>query len=307
MLYSVVVPVFNEEGNVEKLYSEISSVMNSYDYEILFDDDGSSDKTYSILEALHKKDAKLKVLQFRKNFGQSAAMDAGFHSAKGDIIITMDGDLQNDPKDIPLLLKKLDEGYDAVSGWRWKRKDRLEKKLFSLMSRRLRNIVIRDNLHDSGCSLKVYKKECFEDFSLTGEMHRYIAELLVLRGFKVGEVKVNHRARESGKTKYSMSRVLKGFLDLSLVWFWQKYVGRPLHLFGSMGVALIGLGVLSFIYVFTLWVMNRIDLSDHFLSIVSVFLIVLGVQFFVSGIMADLLVKNYYKDKKRYTVRSFLK
>ena len=307
MQYSVVIPVFNEEGNVEQLHIELTAVMKTLgSYELIFVDDGSVDGTFERLSALHKRDTHIRVIQLRKNFGQSAAMDAGLCAVQGKIIITLDGDLQNDPADIPRLLKKLNEGYDAVSGWRWKRKDPLEKRVFTLFARFFRRFVIADKLHDAGCSLKVYRRECFENFTLVGEMHRYIAELLQLQGFKIGEVKVHHRARKHGKTKYSLSRVVKGFLDLFLVWFWQKYMGRPLHLFGGAGLVLMLGGMGTGLYMMWQKIIHDINLSSHFLSIVSVFLVLIGVQLFVSGLMTDLLVRNYYQGRKRYTIRKTL-
>lgn len=306
MQYSVVIPIFNEEKNIIPLVDEIKQVMERLgSYEIVLVDDGSKDGSVNILKKISKDNVK--SILFRKNFGQSAAMDAGLKFASGEIIITMDGDRQNDPKDIPKLLKKLDEGYDGVSGWRWKRKDKLSKKIFSRFANSLRHFVINDHLHDAGCSLKVYKRECFEDFSLTGEMHRYIAEMLELKGFKIGEVKVNHRNRAAGKTKYSLSRVGKGFLDLFLVWFLQKYADRPLHLFGGIGLISGFVGVLSFLYVVYLKIFRNANLSSHFLSTLSVFLIIVGIQFFISGIIVDLLIKNQYKGKTRYSIKKILK
>lgn len=307
MQYSVVIPVFNEERNIAPLYTELTSVMKKLgSYEIIFVDDGSSDATFSRIVAVHARDTHVRAVQLRRNFGQSAALDAGISAAQGKIIITIDGDLQNDPADIPRLLKKLDEGYDVVSGWRWKRKDSFEKRFFTVFARFFRRFVIADRLHDAGCSLKVYRRECFDDFTLVGEMHRYIAELLHLRGFRIGEVKVNHRARKHGKTKYSLTRVLKGFLDLFLVWFWQKYMGRPLHLFGGAGLLLVFGGIGTGLYMVWQKLVHGINLSAHFLSTVSVFMVLIGVQLFVSGLMTDLLVRNYYRGRKRYTIRTKL-
>ncbi len=309
MEYSVIIATYNEEQNVEPLYREVKTVMDKItdDYEIIFVDDGSNDSTFSRLEKLNARDAKVRVLQFRKNFGQSAAWDAGINFASGNILITLDGDLQNDPADIPKLLKKLDEGYDAVSGWRWKRKDGFSKRLFSRFSKHMRRLIIDDKLHDSGCSLKAYKKECFEDFHLYGELHRYIAEMLALNGFRIGEVKVNHRPRTKGRTKYGLKRIYKGLLDLFLIWFWRKYSGRPLHLFGGLGLLTSFIGAICFCYVIFLKIFSDRDLSNNFLSVLSVFLVIVGVQFFVSGIMSDLLIKNHYRDKKIYKIGKILK
>ena len=303
--YSVIIPVFNEKGNVLILFDEIKAVMQSLGkrYEVIFVDDHSTDGTFDDLLSLKG----VTLMRFRKNFGQSAALDCGIKHAKGKIIITMDGDLQNDPKDITLLLKKLDEGYDAVSGWRHNRKDSFSKKLFSKISRYLRNFVIRDHLHDSGCSLKAYKKECFKDFNLRGEMHRYIAELLAIKGFRIGEIKVNHRERVNGKTKYDFKRVIKGFLDLFLVWFWQKYSSRPLHLFGTVGVMISIIGFIALIFSFYLKIFRHVDLSDTFLPTMGIFMILIGIQMFIAGIMTDLLVRTHNRSRAQYSVADVIK
>ena len=231
---SIVVPVYNEEGNVEELHRQIYSVIkkNKYQAEIIFVDDGSKDKTVELMRKLKP----LKMVLFRKNFGQTAAMDAGVREATGDIIIMMDGDLQNDPADIPKLLEKMDEGYDVVSGWRKNRQDSFSKKFLSRGADKLRKILIHDGIQDSGCSLKAYKKECFEFIDLYGEMHRFIPAMMKINGFKIGEIVVNHRPRVAGKTKYNYKRVVKGLLDMISVWFWRKFSDRPLHLFGEIGL-----------------------------------------------------------------------
>jgi glycosyltransferase involved in cell wall biosynthesis len=303
--YSIVVPVYNEQGNAKALAEEIHAVMRKLkdSYEIIFIDDGSKDKTAEELQAVKG----VTVIRFRRNFGQSAALMAGIDHAKGDIIITMDGDRQNDPRDIRSLLAKLDEGYDVVSGWRYNRRDRFGKRLFSRFANWLRHFVIHDHLHDAGCSLKAYRKECFEDFELYGELHRYIAELLQLQGFRVGEVKVNHRSRKAGKTKYGTKRLIKGFLDLFLVWFWQKYAGRPLHLFGGFGVLLGVIGIIFGGWAIVLKVLYATDLSDTLLPTVAVFFVLAGIQLFVAGIMTDLLIRNNNRGRKRYAVKEVIR
>ena len=228
---SAVVPVYNEEKNVARLHQELKEALAEIGgfFEIIFVNDGSTDNT---LEEL-KKLKPVKIINFRKNFGQTAAMDAGIKEARGEIVITMDGDGQNDPRDIPLLLEKINEGYDVVSGWRWQRKDKPMKRFLSRGANFLRKFLVSDNIHDSGCSLKAYRKECFDKVDLYGEMHRFIPAILRWRGFKIGEVKVSHRPRSAGETKYDWKRIPKGFLDMTSVWFWRKYSDRPLHLFGE--------------------------------------------------------------------------
>ena len=228
---SVVVPLYNEEGNVRELHKRILDACEKLGkpFEIIFIDDGSKDETIKNAQGL----TPLTLIKFRKNFGQTAAFDAGIKQAQGEIVITMDGDLQNDPADIGLLLSKMEEGFDVVSGWRFKRKDSLSKKIFSRTANLLRKILIQDTIHDSGCSLKAYKRNCFEDVDLFGEMHRFMPALLELQGYKIGEVKVNHYPRVHGVTKYNWKRGMKGFVDMISIWFWRKYSNRPLHLFGS--------------------------------------------------------------------------
>ena len=291
MELSVIIPVYNEENNVAILHSELINVLNSLNkkFEIIFVDDGSADKTLENLSRLKK----VKIIKLRRNFGQTAALLAGINNANGKVIITLDGDLQNNPKDIPRLLEKLDKGYDVVSGWRKNRNDKFSKKFFSFVANRLRRVLINERIHDSGCSLKAYKKECFNDIDLYGEMHRYIPALLGWKGFRIAEVEVNHRYRKYGKTKYGVSRVLKGFLDLLNILFWRKFSNRPLHLFGGFGLLMSFVGGLFLSILIVLRFFGKISLGQSQLPLLAVLLIVLGVQFFVSGLLADIAVKNY--------------
>lgn len=303
---SIVVPVFNEEENVQELHRAIFSACQKLgnNFEIIFIDDGSTDKTAENCKNL----TPLKFIQFRQNFGQTAAFDAGIKEAKGDIIITMDGDLQNDPEDIKLLLEEMEKGYDVISGWRWQRKDSLMKKFFSRVANLLRKILIKDNIHDSGCSLKAYKKECFDGVDLFGEMHRFIPAILKLSGFKVGEVKVSHHPRIHGKTKYNWKRALKGLVDMFSVWFWRKYASRPLHLFGGTGIifSLIGFAILIWMAIEKIFY-NQ-SLSEKIWPLVGLFMIMVGIQLFVSGLLADILIRNYYKNRgtMNYTIKEII-
>lgn len=295
-IISIVIPVFNEEKNVISLFNEIKEVLNSFkfSYEVIFVNDGSKDNTLKLLLTLHP----IKIINFRKNFGQTYALDAGIKEAKGNIIVTMDGDMQNDPKDIPSLIKKIEEGYDIVSGWRVKRKDPFSKKINSYLANLLRRILIKDNIHDSGCAIKAYKKECFEDIDLFGEIHRFIPGILKWQGFKIGEIKVNHRPRLNGKTKYSFSRIIKGFLDIISVWFWKKYSDRPLHFFGVIGIVLSTIGFSIIFIIFTLRIFGLIFLKDSVLPLSGFFMILIGFHFFTSGLIMDVNIKNYYKIRK---------
>ncbi|MCK4326945.1 MAG: glycosyltransferase family 2 protein [Candidatus Diapherotrites archaeon] len=292
MTVSVVVPVLNEEGNIKPLYSELKAAMGKGLLEIIFVDDGSTDNSFEAIKALHKKDRRVKCVRLRKNFGQSAALQAGFDHARGGVVVAIDADLQNDPRDIPKLLEKLD-GFDCVSGWRKNRKDSFGKKLFSRIASAIRVPFLGSNVHDFGCTLKAYKAECLRDLNLTGEMHRYIPPLLRWRGFRVTEVPVNHRPRRNGTTKYSYKRIWKGFIDMLNVWFWQKYSSRPLHMFGGLGLVLLLFGVVTGTYSIYMKIFHTMDFSSHFLPTMSFFSFVLGVQFFISGLLADVVLKTY--------------
>jgi glycosyltransferase involved in cell wall biosynthesis len=290
---SVVVPVYNEEGNVRELHQKIVDACRALgkSFEVVFIDDGSKDKTNEICRTL----SPLKLIVQRKNFGQTAAFDAGFKNSTGKVVITMDGDLQNDPKDIGKLLKKMDEGYDVVSGWRKDRKDKFFKKLNSRIANIVRKILIDDGIQDSGCSLKAYKRECFDDLDLFGEMHRFIPAALKIQGFKVGEIPVSHHPRKHGVTKYNWKRGVKGIVDMISIWFWKKYANRPLHLFGAGGLAALGIGIILTAVLAVEKFVYGVTMSDKNWPLVAVFLLLTGIQLFIFGLLADIATKNYYK------------
>jgi len=294
---SVVVPLYNEEGNVRELHKRILDACEKLGkpFEIIFIDDGSKDETIKNAQGL----TPLTLIKFRKNFGQTAAFDAGIKQAQGEVVITMDGDLQNDPADIGLLLEKMEEGFDVVSGWRFKRKDSLSKKIFSRTANLLRKILIQDTIHDSGCSLKAYKRNCFEDVDLFGEMHRFMPALLELQGYKIGEVKVNHYPRVHGVTKYNWKRGMKGFVDMISIWFWRKYSNRPLHLFGGTGIVVSFVGTVVLLWMVVEKIFFGASLSEKIWPLVGIFLVLVGIQLFVFGLLADIMLKNYYKGQKR--------
>lgn len=299
-------PLHNEAGNVKALHQEIIKVLeaNQLQGEIVLVDDGSTDETVNIARTL----APVRLIVFRRNFGQTAAMDAGIKASKGEIIITMDGDLQNDPADIPKLLDKLDEGYDVVSGWRKDRKDPFSKRFVSRGADRLRKFLINDQIHDSGCSLKAFKKECFESLDLYGEMHRFIPAALKIQGFKIGEVVVNHRPRTAGVTKYNWKRVVKGFLDMLSVWFWRKYANRPLHLFGGIGFLMASFGSFILLWMAFDRIVRNVSLGNRIWPMIGIFMVLAGIQLFVSGLLADLVVKNYYqgRNEKYYKIKEIV-
>ena len=299
MELSVVVPVMNEEGNVAELHREIVDVCvaHNYTYEVIFVDDGSSDQTIDIIKTL----SPVKLIELRRNFGQTAAMDAGIKAAQCEFVVTMDGDRQNDPADIPAMLDfAIKQKLDVVSGWRKNRKDTFMKRFVSRGANRLRKLLINDGIHDSGCSLKVYRRDCFKGISLYGEMHRFIPAILKIKGFKVGEVVVHHRARTAGVTKYNWRRTLKGLIDMISVWFWNKYSVRPLHLLGGIGISAMLLGMLSGAYTVFEYFMGQ-SMSDSAWPMVTMFLFLGGLQLFISGLLADILIKNYFETTKDHS------
>lgn len=290
---SAVVPVYNEEGNVRELHREICDVMNKehYKYEIIFVDDGSQDATVEICRSLRP----LKLIQLRRNFGQTAAMDAGIKEAQYDYIVTMDGDRQNDPADIPKMLDYLiSNDLDVVSGWRKNRKDSFMKRFISRGANFLRGILVKDNIHDSGCSLKVYRKECFKGINLYGEQHRFIPAILKIKGFRIGEVVVNHRPRTSGKTKYNWKRTIKGFVDMISVWFWNKYACRPMHILGTFGVVFLFLGGVCGVWSVVLFVTGAEMSGFIMVPLLTVFFVIIGLLMFIFGLMSEIMIKTYY-------------
>ncbi|MFA6047639.1 MAG: glycosyltransferase family 2 protein [Parcubacteria group bacterium] len=303
---SIIIPLYNEEGNVRELHQRIAGACREMgkSFEIIYINDGSEDKTIENCKGL----TPLKIINFRKRFGQTAAFDAGIKEAKGEIIITMDGDLQNDPADIKLLLQEMDKGFDVVSGWRQSRKDPIMKKVFSRTANLLRKILIRDNIHDSGCSLKAFRRACFHDVDLFGEMHRFIPAILEMQGYKVGEVVVSHHPRLHGKTKYNWKRGLKGFVDMISVWFWRKYANRPLHLFGGSGIVAAILGMAILIWMAIEKIFYGASLAEKIWPLMGVFFIMIGIQLFIFGLMADIMIKNYYKERKtmNYSIKEIV-
>ena len=290
---SVVVPIYNEEGNVSNLHKEIKDVCesNGYTYEIIFVNDGSSDDTDKICRTLRP----LKYICMRKNFGQTAAMDAGIKAAKFDFIVTMDGDGQNDPSDIPNMIEYLfKNNVDVVSGWRKNRKDTFMKRFVSRGANLLRYLLVHDGIHDSGCSLKLYKKECFKGVNLYGEQHRFIPALLKMKGFLIGEVIVNHRPRVSGYTKYNWKRTIKGFVDMISLWFWNKFSTRPLHLLGGMGLLFEIMGMICGIWSIILFSMGMKMSQNIMPPLLTIFFIIIGLIMIIFGLMSEILIKTYY-------------
>jgi len=308
---SIVIPVYNEEENIRELYAKLRDVLPSIteNYEILFVDDGSTDNSPNILKEINTEDKKVKAIKFRRNFGQSAALSAGFGNSKGDVIITMDGDLQNDPEDIPLLLKKINEGYDVVSGWRVDRKDPFfTKKLPSKFSNWLAIKLTGVKLHDFGCTLKAFRREVVDNINLYGEMHRYIPALASWMGISIAEVKVRHHPRQHGKSKYGIARLIRGMLDLITVKFLLSYSTRPLQLFGIPGIISFFVGFVIGAYLTIGRLFFGIGLADRPLLLLAVLLIFLGVQFITMGLLGEIITRTYYEvqGKPIYAVKEII-
>ncbi|OGT99451.1 MAG: glycosyl transferase [Geobacteraceae bacterium GWC2_48_7] len=308
MKFSIVVPLFNEQENIAELYKAIINALNRqvYDYEIVLVDDGSTDATFSAMKLLAIEDRRVKVIRLRRNFGQTAAMSAGFDAASGEIIIPMDGDLQNDPADIPRLIEKLHEGYDVVSGWRKDRKDTfITRKIPSVLANSLISRMTGVYLHDYGCTLKAYKREVLEGINLYGEMHRFVPALASQFGAKVAELPINHHPRLHGTSKYGISRTLRVILDLMTVKFLLTYSTKPIQLFGKWGVytLLAGFGTGSMTLYMKLF--ENISMNRNPLLILTAFLLFMGVQFIVLGLLGELNARTYYEaqGKPIYVIR----
>jgi glycosyltransferase involved in cell wall biosynthesis len=305
---SVVIPLYNEEESIPQLYETITAVMTEYGrpYEIVIVDDGSRDRSFALLKNLAREDHRLRVVRFRRNFGQTAAFAAGFDHARGDVVITMDADLQNDPRDIPKLMEQVDAGYDIVSGWRRDRQDRfLDRKLPSMIANRLISNVTDVQLHDYGCSLKAYRRDVLKDVRLYGELHRFIPALASQVGGTVTEVPVNHHARKFGKSKYGISRTIRVVLDLIAVWFLGSYGTRPLHVFGGFGLLATLTGVAIGIYLTAVKFILEQNIGDRPLLLFAVALVIVGAQMIMMGLMAEMITRTYYEsqDKQIYIVR----
>jgi glycosyltransferase involved in cell wall biosynthesis len=308
---SVIIPVYNEEKNISPLHSEIKEVMTSLGntYEIIFINDGSHDHTLDELKRVKKDNAEVIIIDFTRNFGQTPAIMAGFEHASGDIIITMDGDLQNDPHDIPALIKRLESGYDLVSGWRKNRKDDLFLRVIpSRVANKLISKWLGVPLHDYGCTLKAYKRNVIKDIRLYGEMHRFIPAIASWKGAKITELEVNHRPRKHGKTKYGLDRTVKVLLDLLLIAFLSEYSTNPVRFFGGMGLISSGLGLLTLLGVICMKVAGHVDMTGNPLLIMSMLFLLVGVQLISMGFLGEINIRTYYEsqNKKTYYIKEII-
>jgi glycosyltransferase involved in cell wall biosynthesis len=307
---SIVVPIYNEFESIEKLIEAIVASLDlntpTLHYEIICVDDGSIDGSAEILSNIAQTSVNLKAVLLRRNYGQTPAMAAGFEYARGKVIITLDGDLQNDPADIPLLLDKLAEGYDLVSGWRKKRQDAaFSRVLPSKIANWIIGTVTGVKLHDYGCSLKAYRAELIADMNLYGELHRFLPALAYIEGARITEIPVRHHARRYGKSKYGLGRTIRVAMDLLTIFFMKKFITRPMHVFGSFGAISLFIGIAIGFYLTFIKLALGQDIGDRPLLILAVLLLLTGVQLFCFGLLGELLMRTYHESQKRpiYRVR----
>jgi glycosyltransferase involved in cell wall biosynthesis len=305
---SVVIPLYNEEESIAHLREQLTAALeqSGYSFEIVIVDDGSKDRSFALLRDWAQSDPRVTVVRFRRNFGQTAAFSAGFNHATGDVVITMDADLQNDPADIPKLMAKIAEGYDIVSGWRKDRQDRfLDRKLPSLLANRLISNVTDVRLHDYGCSLKAYRREVLQHVHLYGELHRFIPALMSQVGGTVTEVPVNHRSRQFGRSKYGIGRTVRVMLDLITVWFLGAYMTRPIQVFGTLGLLSVFGGVLAGIYLSYHKLILGENIGGRPLLLLAVLLVVIGVQLITMGLLGEMVTRTYHESQNKpiYIVR----
>jgi glycosyltransferase involved in cell wall biosynthesis len=308
---SVVIPVFNEAENLEELQRELVAGLEKTGrpFEAILVDDGSTDSSWTVLRSLQAKDGRFKLIRLRKNFGQTAALAAGFDRARGDIIISLDADLQNDANDIPLLIQKIEEGYDIVSGWRKSRKDKFfSRRVPSIIANRLISRLTGVKLHDYGCTLKAFRREVIKNVKLYGELHRFIPAIASQLGVEIAEVEVNHRARKHGKSKYSIARLPKVILDLLTVKFLLSYSTRPLQIFGLLGLGSFVAGLVISIWLSVERLFFGQSLANRPLLLLGAILIIIGFQFIMLGLLAEITVRAYHESsgKTIYVVREFV-
>jgi glycosyltransferase involved in cell wall biosynthesis len=296
---SIVVPLYNEEESLQPLVNEIRKALKplNIQYEVLLIDDGSNDKSLQIIKEIVRTDSRFKFISFRKNYGKSAALQVGFNNATGDVVITMDADLQDDPNEIGNLLKKLEEGYDLCSGWKKQRFDPFIKKYSSRFFNFVTRVISGIKIHDFNCGLKAYRSEVVKNIKVYGELHRYIPVLAKWQGFSVTEIVVKHHPRRYGKTKFGISRFFKGFIDLITVVFSTRYIKRPMHFFGFFGALSFFIGIIVNSYLTYLWITGQ-PLSNRPMLFLGILLIIVGVQFFSVGLLGEMIVHNSMNEKE---------
>lgn len=305
---SVVVPLYNEELSLRELYDTLRRALNFTGgrHEILFVDDGSTDGSNRVLRDLRGRDSRVKIIRFRRNYGKSAALSVGFQHAKGDYVVTMDADLQDDPNEIPRLISEMKKGYDLVSGWKRKRFDPITKTIPSRFFNFVTSILTGIRIHDFNCGLKAYRKEVVKEIKVYGELHRYIPVLAHWQGFSIAEIVVQHHRRKYGKTKFGFGRFWKGFLDLLTALFTTRYFRRPLHLFGLWGIAFVLAGIVIDTWLVVEWFMGTTALSNRPLFIVGILFIIVGIQFVSIGLLGEMITKTGQPSEQEYSIREIL-
>ncbi|MGM0368352.1 MAG: glycosyltransferase family 2 protein [Actinomycetota bacterium] len=299
---SVIIPIYNEEKNISLLYNRLDNTLSklSLNYEVILVDDGSSDSSWDELLKIHKEKSNYRIIKLRRNFGQTAAMSAGFDYCTGEIVITLDADLQNEPEDIPKLIEEMKKGYDVVSGWRKDRKETfLTRRFPSIIANKLISVLTGVRLHDFGCTLKAYHIDVIKNTKLYGEMHRYIPALASWMGIKVSEVVVGHKPRRHGKSKYGLARILKVFLDIITVKFLLSFSTKPIQIFGLIGLVVGGLGSILTLILIIQRVFFLISLANRPLFILAIFLVFIGIQFITFGLLAELNIRIYHESQKK--------
>ena len=305
---SVVVPLYNEEESLKELNQQLRSTLGRMNirYEILYIDDGSTDHSFQILRDMKRNDRHLKVIRFRRNYGKSAALAVGFEKAQGNVVITMDADLQDDPAEIPSMKRRIEEGYDLISGWKKVRRDPISKTIPSRFFNYVTSVLTGIKIHDFNCGLKAYRREVVKSVKVYGELHRYIPVLAHWEGFKIGEIVVQHRARKYGKTKFGIGRFWKGFLDLLTALFTTRFLRRPLHLFGPIGLFLTLAGSVIDLWLIIEWARGLTSLGNRPLFLAGSMLIVIGIQFISLGLLGEMISKTR-TTAEEYSIREFLK
>lgn len=300
---SIVIPLYNEEESINPLTNEIRKALKplNISYEIIFVDDGSTDNSLKLIKEICRTDKRFRFISFRKNYGKSAAIQIGFRNVTGDVVVTMDADLQDDPNEVPNLIKKMEEGYDLVSGWKKVRHDPFIKKISSKFFNYVTRIISGIKIHDFNCGLKVYRKEVTENIKVYGELHRYMPLLAKWQGFRISEIAVKHHPRRYGITKFGISRFFKGFIDLITVVFTTRYIKRPMHLFGFLGFISFLAGIIVNGYLTYLWIAG-VPLSNRPLLFLGILLIIVGVQFFSVGLLGEMFV-NSFADESEYQIK----
>lgn len=307
MKISVVVPIYNESLSLRTFLQELLPVLKPYDYEVLFVNDGSTDDTKNILKEISSSEPNVKIINFRSNFGQTAALSAGFTNSSGEIVVSLDGDLENDPKDITKMIEKLNEGYDVVSGWRIERwGDRpFTRRLPSIVANWLISIITGLKLNDYGCTLKVYRKDVIKDVMLYGEMHRFIPAYAFWGGARVSEIPVHYRKRRFGQSHYGISRIFRVILDLIVMRFLYRYMNKPMHFFGGIGFISLAVGIIAGVLSVLLKMFDLRDFVSTPLPIFSALFIIVGVQMMVMGVIGEMIMRTYYEsqNKRPYSIK----